>query len=258
MKIPNPSFLRAVLAALFFSAVFVLAGCQSVVQPPKAAVDLAKEQITAINGVSRSINSLEESVTDDPAATSKRIAALEEKLAQSEARVAAVVEEANTKNQKLKEKIGDVAGDVAQIAGTFTGLGPIVPGLLNATSAALKERVEKVDERLRETVQKEVVGLRDDVARKVGEQTKLNEAQMAQYRAEVLAAAKEQGLSEDELAKLQSMSDTELLGLLGGGGGLAGMSLAALLRTYGKSRSQEEINQLWDKLDAVKEKIAGK
>lgn len=258
MKTITISPLRAAPPALFVSALLVLTGCQSVIQPPKTTVELAKEQITAINGVSGSIHSLEQGVTKDPEATAQRIAALEQKIAQGEARLAAIVEEANSKNQKLKEKIGDITGDVTQIAAAFSGLGPIVPGLLTATTAALRERVEKVDDRLKETVQKEVTGLRDEVAKKVGEQIRLNETQMAQYRAEIVAAAKERGLSEAEIAKLQGMSDAELLGLLGGGGGLAGLALTALLRTYGKSRSQGEIDQLWDKIDEVKDKVAQK
>lgn len=51
------------------------------------------------------------------------------------------------------------------------------------------------------------------------------------------------------------MSSTDLLG---GGGSLAGLSLAALLRTFGKSRSHGEIDELGDKLSEVKEKLAQK
>lgn len=259
MNITTHVILRRTLAwALPAWLLVLLSGCQSVIQPPKTTVDLAKEQITAINGVSSSVHSLEQGVTKDPDASAKRIAELEAKIAKSEATIAAVAEEANTKNEKLKEKIGTVAGDVAQVAGAFSGLGPIVPGLIAATTNVLKDRVETVDTRLKETLQKEVAGVRDDVAKKIGEQVKLNETQMAQYRTEVIAAAKAQGMSEADVAKLQGMSNTDMLGLLGGGGSLAGLSLAALLRTFGKSRSQGEIDELWDKLSEVKEKIAQK
>lgn len=242
---------------LVVAALGTLTGCQSLIEPPRTTVELAREQINATHEISGAINSLEKGVTNDPEASARRIAAIEARIAKSEARVDAVAEEANTRNEKIKEKVIAVTGDVAQVASAFSGLS-IAPGLVKSVTDVLHNRVDTVDDRFKRSLKAEVTGLQDDIARKIGDQVKLNESQMAQYRAEVLAAAKAQGLSKEDVAKLEGMSDSELLGLLGGGGGLAGLSLAALLRTFGKSRSQDDINQLWDNVADLKVKLAAK
>lgn len=76
----------------------------------------------------------------------------------------------------------------------------------------------------------------------------------AQLKDEILKAAKENGVSEKDLETLKSKSPEDLIALFGGGG----VGLAALLRTLGRSRSQNEIDEHYDKITEIDKKLERK
>jgi hypothetical protein len=85
---------------------------------------------------------------------------------------------------------------------------------------------------------------------------KLDDVTKQRAKDEILAEIQRQKLvSEPELAKLREKSPEELAGLLGGGGAIGLAALLALLRSFGASRGQKEIDEQWEQLKAIENKM---
>lgn len=84
--------------------------------------------------------------------------------------------------------------------------------------------------------------------------SQLSEQQQRDFKEKFLALLAENGATKEQLRDATSKSPGELLALTGGGGGLGVIALMALLRTFGKSRSQDEINELYDKVGELEKR----
>jgi|GEM_PF-3347564 len=116
---------------------------------------------------------------------------------------------------------------------------------LKKAEAAVKEGEKSLEAKLKESAK----SLTDDVA-------KLKSFDKDEFRRQVLEEAKRMGLSKEDIEKAKGMSDTQLIGLLGGGGGLSLAALAALFRTFGPSRGQKEVDELFEKQSELQKELA--
>ena len=107
----------------------------------------------------------------------------------------------------------------------------------------LKAELEKKDIEFTARIEKASWAMKDAFAQ-------LTDAQKKQFKEEFLLAAAYQGVSKEELEKLKGLSPEVLIAMFGGGGGLIG-----LLRTFGKSRSQPEIERSKTDIDRSQKQI---
>lgn len=247
-----------------------LAGCQNLVEPSKTTTAFYDNQVKATVGISNSVGSLEKSVTKDPVATDRRVTELETKLQATVSEMDQVRRDADTKNERAIAAAKDAAVKAADVVSALGGggvYGGLVTSLFNGRAPSHDELKKSVDAVLAEA-QKQVAALKADVETKTEiakqqssakeEQLKrdleaarkefavLSEQQQAAARAELVRIAKDKGI-----AGAEGMTTEQLLVALGG----AGLGLAGLLRTFGKSRNASEVEQMATTQDAHAEKI---
>lgn len=129
--------------------------------------------------------------------------------------------------------------------------------------ARLQEQLSKVKEDLEKAQaahdkSKEALEakLKDSATSLTADVAKLKAFDKEEFRKQVLEDAKRMGLSKEDIEKVKGMSDTQLMGLLGGGGGLSLAALAALFRTFGPSRGQKEVDELFEKHSELQKELA--
>ena len=73
-----------------------------------------------------------------------------------------------------------------------------------------------------------------------------------QFQTEMVRVAEENKWSKEKIDELKAMSPSEAFQTYGLGGGAGAVGIFALLRTFGKSRSKEEIERLMGEVHEVR------
>ena len=242
-------------------ACLLLVGCRNLIEPSKGRTDLDTQQIKTTEGISKSIQSLELSVTKNEEESKKRIDGLEKEGAARAEQLKQINAEIDAKGKRLEEIVNGIMNTTATAFGGSAGgsLATSIASKLMGKEAAtdiagLRGDVAKLDTKNAETKkeftdkladnQKEIVALKEQLLKSPADQDR--------FRAEFLKVAKENGISPTEVAKLESSSTNQLMGLLGSGGILGALALQALRRTYGKSRASEDVDKLKEDVDKMK------
>lgn len=161
---------------------------------------------------------------------------------------------ANSLLSKIKSS-GDEAKAAGDEAAAATAKATEIETKANEKAASaqkeiqnLKAELEKKDIEFTARIEKASWAMKDAFAQ-------LTDAQKKQFKEEFLLAAAYQGVSKEELEKLKGLSPDALLGIFGGGGTLGTISLISFLRTFGKSRSQPEIETSRTKIETSQAEI---
>ncbi len=129
-------------------------------------------------------------------------------------------------------------------------------GTIDQRISALDAHIRRMPVSDREQLEKQVLStLRAEALSDKGFTDQLN-AQIRTQAREALENADLTPAQRESLERLAagdtSLSLEEAVGILGAGG----IGVVGLLRTFGKSRSQEEIDELWEKIEGLKTEMA--
>ncbi len=244
-------------------AISLFSGCQSIIHPSSKRLSLDEKQILSTDGISQAISSLELSISQNKTDSEIRIAELKREMEDRQEQMRRDIDETNKLNEELMEEIFDTATGLAGAAGgSFAGtlLGSAISGSFDKYLISKKPSLTvEFQDRLKEIeddVSKAKDEVRDELLTELSSVVKLSDTEKQDFRREILKEAESKGLPQDQIDSLKGMSDEQLIGLVGGGGSLGVLALAALLRTFGRSRSQKEIDELWDKYSDIRENIA--
>lgn len=256
-------------AGLFFTGCQTTAGKRANLESNQNLVDAINRNTDAtvasgLAGVTGDVSHLDkvsEKNAADVAATNARYKQLRDDLEKQK------LEFSNFVNGALGI-VGEVATELvpggtaaARVLGVIKNKVDAANGAANQAqdkAAGALAEAEKQIKALKEEVAAKEKGLKDQLAAEQERQKRelefarkelslLSATETEALRSELVTIAKENGV-----ANAEGMTTEELLAALGAGG----IGLAGLLRTFGKSRSQSDIDQLWDKQSKLEKDLA--
>ena len=241
-----------ILILLSIPTLFI--GCVNLIEPSKGRVKLDENQIKVLEGLNSHFESLELSVTKNEAESIKRLQKLKEEAIKREAELKQAIEDINAVGQNFKEITNGLATIADPSGGMFTGALKLF-----IDTQATKKAIEEIEDSAKIVkIEAELSAATNFLEKEIGD---LREAfknssafDKGKFKEEVLLLAKAQGFSEDQLKELKESTSNQLLGLAGGGGTVGLLTLAALARTYGRSRGQPEIEKIKQDVALIKEK----
>lgn len=261
--------------------------CRNLIEPSVGTEKLSVAQTNAIESINASINSLELATSKDAMESRRRIAELEKQGERRRSELVAARQEIDRRGRQLTGLLTEV-GKAATLLGvpgasSVTQLVGELQKRMSANEVAAAQAKTKADavtetattaakaeaERASRT---EVAALRAELEKQIQAGTGLieqnkdlvtsfvessrneltnNKQAEAEFRRELKELATQFGVSKAEVEKLDASSVNQLLGLIAGGGGAGIAALLALLRTMGKSRASNEVEQLRRQLEKV-------
>lgn len=249
--LPNAALLGVAFVLVSFT------GCQSVIEPSKTTTAFYKANVDAINGVSKAAGTIATAVAPDSPEVQKRVKELAAENAIIREDLARATDAADRKNQEIAEKLKDglqtAAAESVRIAGALSGTGPLGDKLANFIAKDVTPALE-----LGKKVQQNLDTAKTELAEKAERQKKDLEQAIKEF---AVLNTKEQAAARAELVKLadakgvkgaEGMSTEQLLAALA----TAGVSVAGLARTFGRSRSAEAVGELATAQDGHAAKLA--
>jgi len=133
----------------------------------------------------------------------------------------------------LATEISTVTTAVTQLANTQT------------VQAEREEIVREMEEQTRQMDSDRQEQLRQELLARIDTSTQEQKAAFAQeYKSELVKIGTEVGWTQDEINKIDQMDADEVFKTYGVGGAGGAIGIFALLRTFGKSRSKEEVDAI--------------
>lgn len=115
---------------------------------------------------------------------------------------------------------------------------------VDQANADLIKTLNNIEDNAEKLNQDQQASLRQELAGQLSDQKAL-------FKDELLKLGRERGLSEEELKIIQDMSEEDVFQKYGLEGGAGILGLLALIRTFGRSRSKEEVDALREKLEGL-------
>lgn len=197
-------------------AMLIATGCQSPIQPSRGYADLANSQIKSTDAISKSLQSLELSVTQNKKESEDRIAQLEKDAALREQDLSNALTRINTANQKYENLVAALAGAASK---TFTGT--------DIGSSAVSAFFNTIEGNINSTAASQTIATDAKVAE--AKATATAAAQTAKTQAvdevknQLPLFASQSGFGSDKIQQLQNKTDqlstkttTDTTGLIGG------------------------------------------
>ncbi len=147
-----------------------------------------------------------------------------------------------------KARAEQAAADVGAIKGDVAALKETVQRQVAGASESAKGLIAGID-----AVRAEAAGKIDLAAHKIELRLLPLEKDQGAFKEELARAAHAAGLSQAEVARLQGMPVEQLLAA---GGVPAVLGALALFRTLGRSRAQDQVDELYDKVESLKVGVA--
>jgi|GEM_PF-2575758 len=126
-----------------------------------------------------------------------------------------------------------------------------------AADKTLDQLQKEMEDKIRLMCEEKQKQLHAGLVQRVEAMTKQQKAEFAaEFKSQLVQVAAENGMAQQEIDKLKETGADDLLQSygLGGAGGLIG--LFALIRTFGKSRSKEEVDEIWDQVKSLEKDVA--
>lgn len=281
MKIKSPVLVIAV------AAVIMLTGCVS----PSEKVALKKNQIQAIDRVPKAIyGSTRAIISGDVTKMDPYETANDQGVAQTLREIDAIHQRL-VAQEKMWSEFMNTALDAAGSAVPGSGLGASIAknfitrikaagdvasaaevearSAINAAADAKSEgikavgMVEKCCDAKLAAIKQDFQELKAQLDKKQSdfsvsfqkEFAQLDKEQQAKFKENFLALLAQNGASKADLEKATAKSPGELAALVTGGGGISLAALLALLRSFGPSRSKDDVDKINQELAVVKAKV---
>lgn len=255
-------------------------GCIS----PEQQLEANKQQMQAIDRIPKAIyGSTRAVIAGDPTKMDPYETASERAAARSLAEIDAIQKDLNEQKQMLNEFLNTAVSATGSAVPGGGLAAAAVNSFLNkinssseeaksarkeaADAAEMADAIETKNNEKYTSTQVEIQNLKIELEKKNLELTsrinaesqllkdsfvKLTDDQKKEFKEEFLRVAEQKGVSREDLAALTQKSPEELIETYGSGGAIGIVSLLALLRTFGKSRSQKEIDELYDNFVELK------
>jgi hypothetical protein len=258
----------------------LLAGCVS----PKDTYQVRQHQVTATNDISDvMIAATEAQLAGDPAL----LDGVKKSHGENKEAARAEFDRVNTRLRQMEKEFSGLIDGLAKVAGVSpvasavaTQLGNMIKttagiadeGKTAATTAqksadAAANEQKALEAKLGTKIDslKETIATKSRELEKLEEQTnerqkalveqfaRLDEKVQQEIKENVITELEKNGATKEELEKYRAMTPAQLYALLLAGGGT---SLAALLRTLGRSRGQPELNEQWDEIKKLQTELA--